>query len=211
MSGKLIVFEGVDGIGKSTLSKEVAVLLAKWKIPSVLLAFPGNEVGTLGHLVYRIHHDPGSFGLSFVSALAMQTLHIAAHFDAIERNILPELEAGTWVILDRFWWSTWVYGIEQGINPTYLEPVIQAEQTRWGSVKPDLVFMVDRTHAIRAEHDADSFQRLRTGYQVIAEREKHLYKIFAFENEDFSKSAALISAQVKSLIPTAGKPMEESK
>jgi dTMP kinase len=61
----------------------------------------------------------------------LQTLHVAAHLDAIERKILPALEAGTWVILDRYWWSTWVYGIEQGISSTYLEPVIKAEQARW--------------------------------------------------------------------------------
>ncbi len=200
MAGKLIVFEGVDGIGKSALSKEVTHRLADSNVNFVSLAFPGNEPGTLGHLVYQIHHDPGSIGLPAVPALALQTLHVAAHLEAIERKILPALEAGTWVILDRYWWSTWVYGIEQGISSIYLEPVIKAEQARWGTVKPDLVFMVDRSQAVRAEHDADTFLRLRMGYQAIAEREKEHYTVVAIENENFAQSAEVIWTHLKSLV-----------
>lgn len=200
MSGKLIIFEGADGIGKSSLSKEVTRSLEDLNVAFVSLAFPGNEPGTLGALVYQIHHDPNSIGLSTISALALQTLHVAAHLDAIERKILPALEAGIWVILDRYWWSTWVYGIEQGISSAYLEPVIKAEQARWGTVKPDLVFMVDRSQAVRAEHDADTFLRLRRGYQAIAEREKEHYKVVAVENENFAQSAEVIWTHLKSLV-----------
>jgi dTMP kinase len=117
MPGKLIVFEGADGIGKSSLSKEVMRRLEDLNVASVSLAFPGKDLGTLGHLVYQIHHDPAALGVISVTPLALQTLHVAAHLDAIERRILPALQDGTWVILDRFWWSTWVYGVHQGIAP----------------------------------------------------------------------------------------------
>jgi thymidylate kinase len=199
MMGKLVVFEGVDGIGKSSLSKEVIRRLTDSNIASVSLAFPGNDPGTLGFLVYQIHHDPTSLGLASVSALALQTLHVAAHFDAIERRILPALQAGTWVILDRFWWSTWVYGIYQGIDPGYLEAIIDAERRRWGVVKPDLLVMVDRSEAIRAEHDAGSFARLRALYKTIAEREQEQHKIITVENDDFGRSAETIWSHVRSL------------
>lgn len=211
MAGKLIVFEGVDGIGKSSLSKEVTRRLIDSNVRFESLAFPGNDPGTLGSLIYQIHHDPGSLGLSIVSALALQTLHIAAHLDAIERKILPLLEAGTWIILDRYWWSTWVYGIERGIGAAYLQPVIEAELARWGAVKPDLVFMVDRSEAVRAEHDADTFLRLRTGYKELAEREKERYKVVSIDNEDFAQSGKVIWTHLQSLLFTENKLHKERR
>jgi thymidylate kinase len=211
MSGKLIVFEGVDGIGKTSLSKAVAARLAEWGVPHVSLAFPGNDPGTLGALVYTIHHDPGSVGLSSLSPLALQTLHVAAHFDAIERKIIPALESGSWVILDRFWWSTWVYGIEQGIDPPSLEALICAEKARWGAFSPDLLFMVDRPHAFRPEQDSDTFLRLRVGYQAMADREQQKYKVVAIENKEFAESADLISSQLRLLVSMSGDTQEESE
>lgn len=200
MSGKLIVFEGVDGIGKSSLSKEVMRRLKDLNVASVSLAFPGNDPGTLGHLVYQIHHDAAALGVTSITALALQTLHVAAHLDTIERRILPALQVGTWVILDRFWWSTWVYGIHQGIAPKCLEAIIEAERVRWGSVKPDLLLMVDRAEAIRAEHDAGSFTRLRTLYKTMAAQEQKQYQIATVENDDFDRSAEMVWSQIRSLV-----------
>jgi hypothetical protein len=64
MAGKLIVFEGVDGIGKSSLSKEVTRRLTDSDVAFDSLAFPGNDPGTLGSLIYQLHHDPGALGLA---------------------------------------------------------------------------------------------------------------------------------------------------
>ena len=192
MTGQLIVFEGVDGIGKSSLSKEVTKRLTEAAIPAIALAFPGNDPGSLGHLIYEIHHDRGPIRSESVTPLALQTLHIAAHLDAIERRILPALAAGTWIILDRFWWSTWVYGVHEGIDPDHLEAIIEAERRRWASVKPSSLFVIDRAEAIRAEHDSESFGRLRGLYKELAAREQNEYPIFTVENSDFNQSVEVI-------------------
>jgi len=199
MTGKLIVFEGVDGIGKSSLSEDLARRLAESNVAAISLVFPGNDPGTLGHLVYQIHHDPASVGVASMSALALQTLHIAAHLDAIENRIVPALQTGTWVILDRFWWSTWVYGMHQGIDPDYLDAIINAERKRWGAVRPSLLLALDRSEALRTEHDHDSFSHLRVLYKKVAEQEKDQYPIIAIENEDFSRSAEMIWSQIRLL------------
>ena len=60
MAGKLIVLEGVDGVGKSSLSKEVTRRLTDSNVAFDSLAFPGNDPETLGSLIYRVHYDPGS-------------------------------------------------------------------------------------------------------------------------------------------------------
>jgi dTMP kinase len=141
--------------------------------------------------------------------LALQTLHVAAHLDTIERKILPLVEAGTWVILDRYWWSTWVYGIECGIDPAYLQPVIEAELARWGAVEPGIVVMVDRAEAVRAEHDADTFLRLRTGYKELAQREKERYKVVSVSDENFVQSAKVIWTHLQSLLLTENNLQKE--
>jgi dTMP kinase len=81
--GKLIVFEGPDGVGKSTLSQALAKKLTEVNILCEHLAFPGKEEGTIGRLVYDLHHNPNAFGLHKVTPASLQALHIAAHLDAI--------------------------------------------------------------------------------------------------------------------------------
>src|SRR5687767_6166927 len=114
--GKLIVFEGPDGVGKTVISAAVTEHLKALGEPTKLLTFPGREPGTLGRLIYDVHHDPAHFGVAALTPASKQALHIAAHLDAIERAIIPTLRAGRHVLLDRFWWSTWVYGTVGGMN-----------------------------------------------------------------------------------------------
>src|SRR3990172_5906938 len=118
--GNLYVFEGADGVGKSELSRRFFEHLTRSGIECEYLAFPGKDAGTLGKLIYDIHHESGRFGIHAISATSLQILHIAAHVDAIENRIIPALKAGRSVVLDRFWWSTEVYGIVAGAGKEIL-------------------------------------------------------------------------------------------
>src|SRR5262249_49156463 len=99
-AGRLIVFEGPDGVGKSTLSAALSEDLRSRGRRLKLMTFPGREPGSVGKLVYEVHHDPARFGVEQLAPVCLQALHIAAHLDAIERRIVPLLEAGTDVVLD---------------------------------------------------------------------------------------------------------------
>lgn len=165
-NGRLIVFEGVDGVGKSTIASATRQALLGQGVHVELLAFPGNELGTLGQLVYDIHHSPAAPG---IPATSVQLLHVAAHVDAIENRILPALSAGKWVILDRFWWSTWVYGIAYGAPHAALKGMLAAELEHWGATRPDVVFLVQRARG-RGRPNREE-RRLRTEYEQLADRE----------------------------------------
>lgn len=143
-SGKLIVFEGPDRAGKTTLAKELVTYLTERRIDTHYFAFPGTVHGTLGKLVYQLHHSPTSFGVHNIGPTSMQLMHVAAHIDAIEATILPVLSRGHWVVLDRFWLSTLVYGRLTNADDASLNYMVQIERLHWRLIEPTLLFLVFR-------------------------------------------------------------------
>jgi thymidylate kinase len=186
--GQLFIFEGPDGVGKTELSGRFTSMLKNRGIPSQLLSFPGKQDGTIGKLVYQIHHDPRSFGVAKVSSSSMQLMHIAAHIDAIENTILPALKAGTSVVLDRFWWSTKVYGLAGGSDQRLLDTMIDVELAAWGTVQPSMVFLIMRRTPLRPEPESQ-WQRWCELYERVSAEEERRTKIVAVDNNDSIEAA----------------------
>ena len=181
--GELFIFEGPDGVGKSTLSAQFAARLEMFDINTVLLSFPGREPGTLGHLIYDLHHAPETFGLQNLSAASLQTLHIAAHLDLIEERILPALTAGKTVILDRFWWSTWVYGLVGSVRPSLLKALLKVEKSQWGRIQPTTAFLVTSDQSWRPEDKDEHWPQLAATYIDLVQQEKSRYPIELIANQ----------------------------
>ena len=177
--GKLIVFEGVDDVGKSTLARCLVDRLTDRGIVSEYTAFPGRRPGTIGRVIYDIHHDPDHLDIARPTPASVQALHIAAHLDAIERSIVPALHRGVWVILDRFWWSTQVYGLISGVERGILEAMIHAERLQWKGAEPDVLFLVKRAESTK---DADD-SRLHQEYGVLCEAERDRYPVRIIRND----------------------------
>jgi thymidylate kinase len=177
----LYVFEGADGVGKSELSRWLASRMESTGASVMRLGFPGNENESLGKLVYSIHHDPAKFGLGPVSESSKQLLHIAAHLDAIERTIVPALREGTTVILDRFWWSTRVYGLASGIRRRLIDGMIDVELVAWGAIKPTRVFLVTRDIPLRAEPPM-LWQRWNALYNQLAADQERVCPVTVIKN-----------------------------
>lgn len=148
VSGRLIIFEGIDHVGKSTLISQVknVYLCTGKKVRD--FQFPGKEEGTLGKLIYDIHH--GKMNIKSVTPLSLQMLHVAAHFDLLEQNILPILESGYDILLDRYWWSTIAYGIAAGIPRAQLEKVVDIERVLTDSIQNKVIFYIMRDNR---DHD----------------------------------------------------------
>ncbi|MES2644719.1 MAG: nucleotide kinase domain-containing protein [Myxococcota bacterium] len=192
--GQLVVFEGPDAVGKTTLVSAVARALAEHGIAHEVHAFPGNTQGTLGDLVYRLHHDAAASGIRTIAPAALQALHIAAHLDAIERLLLPALEAGKVVLLDRFWWSTWVYGLEGGVEREVLEAMIAVERRAWGGWTPHALVLPDR------RSPGETSARLRAEYQALADRYATSHPVIALDtNRPSGDSVAELMSRLPAL------------
>lgn len=181
--GHLVIFEGPDGVGKTTLAKALMNELIQQGTQCEYFSFPGRNPGTLGRLVYEVHHDPGKFGITHVESASLQMLHVAAHLDAIGRQILPALEAGHFVILDRFWWSTVIYGIVGGVDRSILDAIIELELKSWGKAEPTVAFLVTRQSPLRVEGSGKRWQKLRDAYGELARKQERLHPVEMVANE----------------------------
>jgi dTMP kinase len=166
--GRLYVMEGVDGVGKSTLARLFAERLRNAGVACRLLSFPGRDSGSLGQHVYKVHHNPEEFGIQVMEPTSKQVLHVAAHISEIELRIRPILEEGISIVLDRFWWSTWVYGTESGVPRKSLELMIDLERQHWQDIKPEWVFLIQRSVPFRSEHSRSKLSRLNALYIELA-------------------------------------------
>lgn len=178
--GRLIVFEGPDGVGKSSLSRGLVGKLSEEGVPCEYASFPGDKAGTLGRLVYELHHNPRKFRLEKISATSLQALHIAAHLNAIEQHIVPALAEGRWVILDRYWWSTWVYGHAFSVDGPSLDAMIHLELLQWGAIRPAVVFLIERS--VASENHASASQ-LRKLYATLFSQEKKKQAAVLIKND----------------------------
>ncbi|MES2982601.1 MAG: hypothetical protein V4727_09835 [Verrucomicrobiota bacterium] len=177
---KLIIIEGPDGAGKSTIASSLIERLKELQIPAEKYSFPGRTANTLGQWVYDVHHNNVSKGIRPVSPSALQALHIAAHIDTIEQDIVPLLRKGVTIVVDRYWWSTWVYGVASGVAQTTLSHLIEAEKAVWGDYLPDCAFLISRP--VSLNEDTSSWASLSSLYRSIASQESHFYPVHNIEN-----------------------------
>jgi thymidylate kinase len=192
MVGQLIVFEGPDAVGKSTLVEYLRARLERMNITAEFLAFPGNSPGTLGKLVYELHHTPEEFGIVKISPLGLQTLHVAAHLDALVQTIIPALTSGRWIVLDRFWWSTWVYGTADEIEPGILDSLIYTEKLLWGGLVPSVLFWIDRTKPLGVAGEEVKFSLLRRLYAKLSASQHGKYEIIHIGDESLESAKGVV-------------------
>lgn len=101
--GKLITIEGLDGAGKSTLAESLRRHLSERHSRVELLREPGGV-----HLSERIRELVKDPALS-VSPRAEALLYAAARAELVYERLLPLLQEGALVLLDRFVDSSLAY------------------------------------------------------------------------------------------------------
>jgi len=114
MRGKFLTLEGVDGAGKSTHQKFVADFVAA-RAPLVIVTREPGGTELAERLREAILHQA-------MTPVVETLLIFAARADHVARVIRPALEAGTWVVCDRFSDATLAYqGAGNGVPAELIE------------------------------------------------------------------------------------------
>ncbi|MBA4804342.1 MAG: dTMP kinase [Brevundimonas sp.] len=134
--GRFITFEGGEGAGKST---QVATLVERLRLRDIEVVKtrePGGSPGAEEIRAIALNGDAGRW-----SPMTETLLMFAARSDHIERTIRPALEAGRWVVCDRFADSSRAYqGAGGGVPADFIESLDAAVV---GATQPDLTLIFD--------------------------------------------------------------------
>ena len=131
-----ITFEGIDGCGKSTQISRFEKTLKEKGIPSVVTREPGGT--KIGQTIRKILLDLDN---AHMAPLAELFLYAADRAQHVSEVINPALEAGKWVISDRYFDATTVYqGVVLGRHEKLIE---QLNREATLGCKPDITFLLD--------------------------------------------------------------------
>jgi dTMP kinase len=133
--GKFITIEGLDGCGKSTQLERLAQVLRAGGLDVVVTREPGGT--PTGEKIRAVLLDSHTGGLSPWAELAMM---FAARTQHLHEVILPALQAGKWVLCDRFTDSSEAY--QGGGRKLGSEPVLQLHRILCQDIQPDLTILM---------------------------------------------------------------------
>ncbi len=199
--GKFIVFEGIDGSGKSTQIKKLAENLAKRGIDCEQTLEP-----TYG-LVGGVLHDILS-GKIKADPKVTASLFVADRLDHIlnpEKGVLSTIEKGKTVLCDRYYFSSYAY---QSVEVPK-DWVIEANRLAKESLKPDAVIFVDISPDVAMERisqnrenieiyeSLDRLTAVRQGYLDAFELMKNEENIVIF---DGNKSVEEIASDIEKYV-----------
>lgn len=124
--GRLIVVEGIDGSGKSTQIR----LLEKW------LRFNGHHVFLTEWNSSELVKEITSRGKkkAKLTPTTFSLLHATDFADRYERNILPLLRAGYFVLADRYVYTAYARDVTRGCSQEWVRKVYSF------ALKPDIIF-----------------------------------------------------------------------
>lgn len=149
--GKFIVFEGGDGVGKTTQAQLLADALQDDGKHVLLTREPGGcrEAGAIRSALLD--------GAADWSPESEVLLHTAARIEHVRKVIDPALRSGEWVVCDRFSWSTVAYQCAGAGAPTTL---VSALREFIATPFPDLVILIDAAVDVGASRVASRSEKM---------------------------------------------------
>jgi dTMP kinase len=208
VSGKFIVFEGVEGAGKTTQIQQTATWLQSCCGIDRSIVTTREPGGTLlGQKIRQLLLDDPNGWIDRRTELLLYGADRAQHVESVIR---PHLDRGDIVLCDRFTDSTIAYqGYGRGFDRTEIDRV---NQLATGGLESDLTLWLDldvtlglQRVALRGQPDRmeraalDFHQRVRQGYQDLANiYPKRIVRI------DANRSEPAIQAEIQQILTQIG-------
>lgn len=203
----LVVFEGVDGAGKTTQLTLASSWLSALGLPHVTTREPGGTA--VGEAIRSVVLSRDDLEMPAESELF---LILAARAAFVQDVVRPALEAGTMVLADRFSLSTLAYqGYGRGLD---LAEVRRAIEIATGGLEADLNIVLDvpiqegRARQRDAGQGDDRIERegaafreaVRDGYLALRKTDKHVAVVDGRGTPD--QVHARIRTTIESRFPT---------
>ncbi len=196
MLGLFIVFEGIDGVGKTSHINSLKDFLMNEGLDVIVTSeFSEPEIGKDLKQIFVQKKLANLEELLLVNALR------SWHYRKV---IQPALNNGKCVIMDRFIDSTWAYQINEDKNLAELFSIILTEI---GMQEYDMVFwltgknhrnsnLISNNVSDRFDsNDSDFFEKVHRNYEAVFKNIPS-EKLFKYENINFDSVQEMIRADV---------------
>lgn len=196
-----ITLEGIEGVGKTTVLKHMTQYLHQHQIPLLVTREPGGTplADDIRRFILAEHDEQIFPDTELMLIFAARAQHIA-------KSIRPALEAGKWVLCDRFTDASYAY---QGAGRGIADERIAALET-WvqGDLRPDITILLDAPITValdriqqrgqldrfESEH-VSFFQKVRDCYLERAKAQPKRFRVV-----DASGSVEQVAAQVDKIL-----------
>jgi dTMP kinase len=205
-----IVFEGVEGCGKSFQSKKLLNNLKKKRIPALLTREPGGTKSAelIRNLILKdyFNHDSKEKFDKYTDTL----LYLAARNEHIKNKINPALKKKSVVMCDRFTDSTLAYQVYgKNVNINFINNI---HKFILGKIKPNLTFVLKvstetskkrlkkRKTKNRYDNFAQNFySKAQNSFLKIAKNKKNYFVLNSSKNDSNleKKIFKIVSAYLK--------------
>jgi dTMP kinase len=199
--GRFISFEGGEGAGKSTVIHAVREQLVARGIAFESTREPGGT--PLAEAIRAL-----ALSAEWQGQMPAETellLVFAARAQHVRTRLLPLLDAGTWVVADRFTDASFAY--QGGGRGQPIERIRELERWAACDLQPDLTFLLDvpvatglaRAHA-RGERDRMEleqeafFERVRAAYLARAAEYPQRFRVIDASRSQQDVAAAVLAA-----------------
>jgi dTMP kinase len=163
--GRFLTVEGIEGVGKTTQVSRLSGVLSERGIDHLVTREPGGTplAERIRELVLKAGDEPLPPTAELLLMFASRSVHL-------EHRIEPALNAGQWVLCDRFTDATYAYqGGGRGMREDHIRFLEGAVQ---GTRRPDLTLLLDvpvdvgleRARRRDAGRVADRFERERAEF-----------------------------------------------
>ena len=191
-----IVFEGIEGCGKSYQSKKLFKKLKKKNISTLLTREPGGTktAELIRNLILKDYFNKS--GKEKFDKYTDTLLYLAARNEHVKTKILPALKKKKVVICDRFVDSTIAYQVYgKKINFKFINDI---HKVILGQIKPNLTFILkvsqksakERLKKRRSKNRYDNFSQLfydkaQKSFLKISKNKKNYVVLDSSKNDDF--------------------------
>ncbi len=136
MKGKLVTFEGCDGVGKSTQVRLLKEYLTKNRIDFIMTREPGGCTVSdkIRNIILYGKDD-------HMTAVTEAYLYATARVQLVDEVILPALEQGKLVVCDRYYHSSFAY--QQAARGLPTELIYNLNRYAIENCRPDLTVFLD--------------------------------------------------------------------